>query len=41
VDALTTTVTDQTLVKLIVWYDNEAGFTHQLLRLAQKTAAML
>ncbi len=41
VDALTTTVTDQTLVKLIVWYDNEAGFTHQLLRLAEKTATML
>ena len=41
VDALTTTVTDGTLLKLIVWYDNEAGFTHQLLRLAEKTAAML
>ena len=41
VDGLTTTVTDSTLLKLIVWYDNEAGFTHQLLRLAEKTAAML
>jgi glyceraldehyde 3-phosphate dehydrogenase len=41
VDALTTTVTDETLVKIIVWYDNEAGFTHQLLRLAEKAAAML
>ncbi|MDZ7760010.1 MAG: type I glyceraldehyde-3-phosphate dehydrogenase [Desulfovermiculus sp.] len=41
VDALTTTVTDGTLVKLIVWYDNEAGFTHQLLRLTKKAAQML
>ncbi|MFO7801844.1 MAG: type I glyceraldehyde-3-phosphate dehydrogenase [Desulfovermiculus sp.] len=41
VDALTTTVTDGSLLKLIVWYDNEAGFTHQLLRLAEKTAQML
>lgn len=41
VDALTTTVTDGSLVKLIVWYDNEAGFTHQLLRLAKKAAQML
>jgi glyceraldehyde 3-phosphate dehydrogenase len=41
VDALTTTVTDGTLLKLIVWYDNEAGFTHQLLRLTEKAAGML
>lgn len=41
VDALTTTVTDGSLVKLIVWYDNEAGFTHQLLRLAHKAAQMI
>jgi len=41
VDALTTTVTDGSLLKLIVWYDNEAGFTHQLLRLAEKTAQLL
>ncbi|MFP4257622.1 MAG: type I glyceraldehyde-3-phosphate dehydrogenase [Desulfovermiculus sp.] len=41
VDALTTTVTDESLVKLIVWYDNEAGFTHQLLRLARKAAQMI
>lgn len=36
VDALTTTVLDDTLLKLIVWYDNEAGFSNQLLRLARK-----
>ena len=41
VDALVTTVTDQSLVKIIVWYDNEAGFTHQLLRLAKKAAQLL
>jgi glyceraldehyde 3-phosphate dehydrogenase len=33
VDALSTTVMDDTLLKLIVWYDNEAGFCNQLLRL--------
>lgn len=37
VDALTTTVLDKTLLKLIVWYDNEAGFSNQLLRLIKKT----
>lgn len=33
VDALSTQVLDQTMLKLLVWYDNEAGFTNQLLRL--------
>ncbi|MFW5733811.1 MAG: type I glyceraldehyde-3-phosphate dehydrogenase [Oceanidesulfovibrio sp.] len=33
VDALTTNVVDKRLCKLIIWYDNEAGFTNQLLRL--------
>ena len=41
VDSLTTTVTNGTLVKLIVWYDNESGFAHQLLRLANKVSAFL
>jgi glyceraldehyde 3-phosphate dehydrogenase len=40
-DSLSTMVVDGNLVKILVWYDNEAGFTHQLLRvaklLAQKT----
>ena len=39
VDAGLTTVMDQTQVKVIVWYDNEAGFTHQLVRLIRKVAA--
>ena len=33
VDALSTQVLDRTMLKLLVWYDNEAGFTNQLLRL--------
>ncbi len=41
VDSLTTTVTNRDLVKLIVWYDNESGFAHQLLRLARKVSELL
>jgi glyceraldehyde 3-phosphate dehydrogenase len=41
VDGLTTTVLDKKLLKLIIWYDNEAGFTHQLLRLIKMVAAGL
>jgi glyceraldehyde 3-phosphate dehydrogenase len=41
VDSLCTTVIDGTLVKLIIWYDNEAGFTHQLVRLLKKVGASL
>lgn len=33
VDALSTQVQDGTMVKVLIWYDNEAGFTNQLLRL--------
>lgn len=33
VDALCTNVIDGNLLKLIIWYDNEAGFTNQLVRL--------
>ncbi|WP_028575280.1 type I glyceraldehyde-3-phosphate dehydrogenase [Desulfonatronovibrio hydrogenovorans] len=36
VDALSTSVMGGTMVKLIVWYDNEAGFCNQLLRLLDK-----
>lgn len=36
VDGLTTAVMDKTMVKLIIWYDNEAGFCSQLLRLMKK-----
>ncbi len=39
-DSGLTTVMDGTQVKLIVWYDNEAGFTHQLVRLLRKVAKM-
>ena len=37
-DALSTQVLDQTMVKLLLWYDNEAGFTNQLLRLLRMVA---
>lgn len=33
VDAMSTMVLDNNLTKIIVWYDNEAGFTNQLVRL--------
>ncbi len=39
VDALCTAVMDGTMVKVVAWYDNEAGFTHQLVRLVAKVAA--
>ena len=41
VDAACTTVMQGNMVKLIIWYDNEAGFTNQLLRLTKKVAATL
>jgi glyceraldehyde 3-phosphate dehydrogenase len=41
VDAPLTSCIDKRLLKLIVWYDNEAGFTHQLLRLAERVGAYL
>jgi len=37
-DSGLTTVMGGTQVKLIVWYDNEAGFTNQLVRLIRKVA---
>lgn len=33
VDSLCTSVIDETMLKLIIWYDNESGFTNQLVRL--------
>ncbi|MDL2314455.1 type I glyceraldehyde-3-phosphate dehydrogenase [Desulfovibrio sp. OttesenSCG-928-C14] len=33
VDSLCTSVMNETMLKLIIWYDNEAGFTNQLVRL--------
>lgn len=41
IDGLCTSVIGGTLVKLIIWYDNEAGFTNQLIRLLKKVAASL
>ncbi len=41
VDGLCTNVMQDTMIKVIIWYDNEAGFTHQLLRLTGKVAASL
>lgn len=38
VDALSTQVLNGSMVKLLVWYDNEAGFTNQLLRLIRLVA---
>ncbi len=38
VDGPLTTVINGTMLKLIIWYDNEAGFTNQLLRLIHKVA---
>jgi glyceraldehyde 3-phosphate dehydrogenase len=38
VDSLLTSVMDKTLLKLIIWYDNEAGFTSQMARLCRHMA---
>lgn len=38
VDALSTQVLLDKMVKLLIWYDNEAGFTNQLLRLIRLVA---
>jgi glyceraldehyde 3-phosphate dehydrogenase len=40
VDSSLTRVMGGTQVKVIAWYDNEAGFTNQLLRLIKKAAKM-
>jgi glyceraldehyde 3-phosphate dehydrogenase len=39
VDLELTRVVDQTLVKVMAWYDNEWGFTHQMLREARELLA--
>jgi glyceraldehyde 3-phosphate dehydrogenase len=38
VDGLCTTVLENNLAKVIVWYDNEASFTNQLVRLTRMVA---
>ncbi|GEM_PF-6871036 len=40
-DGLCTTVMGGTQAKVIIWYDNEAGFTNQLLRLIRLVAKKL
>ena len=35
IDLGLTTVVDGTLVKVMAWYDNEWGFTHQMIREAR------
>ncbi|SIN70371.1 type I glyceraldehyde-3-phosphate dehydrogenase [Halodesulfovibrio marinisediminis] len=41
VDGLSTSVMDGNMVKVLVWYDNEAGFTNQLARLLRMVGASL
>ncbi len=41
VDSLSTMVLDHRMLKLLVWYDNESGFSNQLLRLVRHMGAML
>lgn len=41
VDALSTMVIDGTSVKVLAWYDNEIGYVHRMIELAQKVAAGL
>ena len=41
IDALSTQVLRETMVKLLIWYDNEAGFTNQLLRLVRMVGRSL
>ncbi|MCR4667510.1 MAG: type I glyceraldehyde-3-phosphate dehydrogenase [Desulfovibrio sp.] len=38
VDGLSTQVIDNNMIKLLIWYDNESGFTNQLLRLVRRAA---
>lgn len=41
VDGLTTTVIGGTMAKVLIWYDNEAGYTNQLLRVLKMVAKNL
>ena len=41
VDGPSTMVTDGTLVKVLVWYDNEWGYVNRMMELAKKVAASL
>ena len=41
IDALSTMVIDDTCVKVLAWYDNEIGYVHRMVELAQRVAASL
>ncbi|MEZ0575995.1 type I glyceraldehyde-3-phosphate dehydrogenase [Halodesulfovibrio aestuarii] len=41
VDGQLTAIQDGTMLKLVAWYDNEASFSNQLLRLTEKVAGMI
>lgn len=41
VDALSTMVVDGTLVKMLVWYDNEVGYANRMMELTAKVAGAL
>lgn len=41
VDGLLTTVMNGTQLKLVIWYDNESGYSNQLLRFLKKIAASM
>jgi glyceraldehyde 3-phosphate dehydrogenase len=41
IDALSTMVVDGTSVKILAWYDNEIGYVHRMVELAQKVAVSL
>jgi glyceraldehyde 3-phosphate dehydrogenase len=41
VDAPSTMVVDGTCVKILAWYDNEIGYVHRLIELAQRVGATL
>jgi glyceraldehyde 3-phosphate dehydrogenase len=38
VDLSLTNVVGQTMVKVVAWYDNEAGYSHRLVEMAEKFA---
>ena len=41
IDALSTMVVDDTLVKIYAWYDNEWGYVNRMAELARKVASLL
>jgi glyceraldehyde-3-phosphate dehydrogenase/erythrose-4-phosphate dehydrogenase len=40
-DALSTMVLDGTCVKVLAWYDNEMGYVHRMMELAQRVGQHL